>query len=226
MLVRGLRRFSRAAQYRHKGLWKITKKNYGPVPKKQKTEGETSAAAPAAKKSPKDFADVTKFLPTEKKHIVRHGKAHLEKLRKSLVPGTILILIAGRFKGKRVVFLKQLEKSGLLLVTGPFGINGVPLRRVAASYVIATSTKLDISKVDVSAAVDKLFVKPKAAHCYKSEAEFFDDLRARHQAKRDAKKKAHKEKSKVEIPKTKTSEERLQLQKKIDEPIIAEIKRS
>lgn len=69
------------------------------------------------------------------------------KPRANLEPGTILILVAGRFRGKRVILLKHLPQ-GVLLVTGPFKVNGVPLRRVNARYVISTSAKVELKGID------------------------------------------------------------------------------
>ncbi|KUJ20376.1 putative 60S ribosomal protein L6-B [Mollisia scopiformis] len=116
------------------------------------------ATRPAAQT--KTFGKSTREVPHHsqkaKKWYPAEDEAQPKKVRKSirvstprpsLVPGTVLILLAGRFRGKRVILLKNLDQ-GVLLVTGPFKINGVPLRRVNARYVIATSHKVDLAGVD------------------------------------------------------------------------------
>lgn len=104
-----------------------------------------------------------KWYPAEDvKRQVRTKKAAAAKLRKGIAPGQVLILLAGRFRGQRVVFLKQLE-SGLLLVSGPHKLNGVPLKRVNQVYTITTSTKVDLKGVDVSKVSDKMFTRDNKA---------------------------------------------------------------
>merc|ERR1711915_341645 len=56
------------------------------------------------------------------------SKHTIAKLRKSLVPGTVCIILNGRHKGKKCIFLKQLRRSGLLLVTGPHKVTGIAMR--------------------------------------------------------------------------------------------------
>lgn len=64
--------------------------------------------------------------------------------------------------------------SSMLVNAGPFKINGVPLRRVNQSYVIATSTKVDISGVNVEKFDDKYFAKEVQKKKKKGEGEFFE----------------------------------------------------
>jgi large subunit ribosomal protein L6e len=185
-LKSGVMRLSRGRMFHKRGLWQV---------EKWKKQNEKKTAAPkktttrlvekkvgGEKNGGKRLVRASRFpkhYPTEERpRKLRTNKktfsAHKHTLRPSLVPGTVVILLAGRHAGKRVVFLKQLQ-SGLLLVSGPYKVNGCPLRRINQIYVIATSARVDLSKVNVPENLnDKFFDRVKAKKQKPTEAEIFE----------------------------------------------------
>merc|ERR1712045_48074 len=124
-----------------------------------------------AKKLANDVPTVDAAAPGTSKNFFAN---HVRKVRASLTAGVVAIVLAGVHKGKRVVVLKQLE-TGLLLVTGPFKLNGTPLRRINQRYLVATSTKIDVSGVKVPDTInDKYFARIKADRGAKKDGEIFD----------------------------------------------------
>ena len=108
-----------------------------------------------------------------KSHFVRKCKIpKASHISSPLTPGQVVIILSGRFRGRRVVFLKKLE-SNLLLVTGPYKYNGVPLKRVNAAYVLPTNTKLKIDAEAAKDVKDDFFKKVKIERT--KEEDFFED---------------------------------------------------
>lgn len=204
----GINRLSRGTVFAKKGLH--SRKPKAVAKPAAKEEPTTKTKSVKGDKNGKErvipVAKASRFYPAEdiKQPKTTRKSNKPTKLRPSITPGTVLILLAGRFRGKRVVFLKQLE-SGLLLVTGPFKVNGVPLRRVNQAYVIATSTKVDVSSSKLEKFNDTYFKKEKDSKKKGTEEEFFGKDGA-------ATKKAH--------PENKAAD-----QKTVDKEILAAVKK-
>jgi len=150
-LAPGVGRFSRSQVAAKRGLYKGPKKSDKPAAEAKPDFSEKVVGG--GKNGGKRLVPTAKaprYYPAEDVSKPKKSRKSPKPagLRSSITPGSVLILLAGRFRGKRVVFLKQLE-SGLLLVTGPYKVNGVPLRRVNQAYVIATSTKVELDSFKV-----------------------------------------------------------------------------
>ena len=152
------------------------------------------------KESRKKNAEENKGLKLKKNwYPVSDLKSHFKRKCKipkkthisaELVPGQVLILLSGRFRGRRVVFLKKLE-SGLLLVTGPYKYNGVPLKRVNAAYVLPTNTKLKVDDKVAQSVDDKLFLRRDIKR--ESEKDFLVDEKTKKERLTDDRKKAQED---------------------------------
>ncbi|OAL54429.1 60S ribosomal protein-like protein L6 [Pyrenochaeta sp. DS3sAY3a] len=173
------------------------------------TKPTTQKFSKGERSIPHHSQKASKYYPAEDVAVPKKARKTVRpaKPRESLQPGTVVILLAGRFRGKRVIVLKHLPQ-GVLLVTGPFKVNGVPLRRVNARYVIATSTKVDLKGVDAKVlekvSEDGYFTKDKAAR-KPGEDSFFK------QGEKPEKKE--------------TSKDRVADQKAVDKALLATIKK-
>merc|ERR1712088_879958 len=162
-LESGVYKFSRSKMYHKKAIYKFAKKTTPKAAAEKKpafVEKKVGGARKVASNKPKfDY-------PTYSKDVVKTSKNLFSKqkhsLRPSLSSGVIAIVLAGVHKGKKVVVLKQLG-TGLLLVSGPYALNGCPLRRVNQRYLLATKTKLDVSGVTIPEHVNDAYFKRAAA---------------------------------------------------------------
>ena len=134
-----------------------------------------AAAKPKAAKASSGVKQVSKYIKLKPKGRTNPKSRKLSalpaKVRPSLTAGTVVIMLAGHFRGKRAVMLGS-TKSGCIVVTGPYSVNGVPVRRVNPRYVIATSTKIAVTGIDASKFGDDYFKREKEAPKKKGEDAF------------------------------------------------------
>merc|ERR1711923_261228 len=177
-LESGVYKYSRSQMYHKKAIYKFAKKKATPKAAAAKKPAFVEKKVRGAKNggTRKVAVQKPKFdYPTSVKTVVKTSKNLFSKQKRSLRPslsaGVIAIVLAGVHKGKKVIVLKQLG-TGLLLVSGPYALNGCPLRRINQRYLLATKTKVDVSGVKVPEHINDAYFK--RASGAKKEGDIFE----------------------------------------------------
>lgn len=185
-LACGIMRYSKSQNFKRRAAYRfIGKKTKAPEQKKKmltvtKKIGGASNGGQRVVKLVKAKAVYPTKPRVAKRPTKQVFKNHARNTRKAMTPGRVLIMLAGRHQAKRVVLLKVL-KSGLLLVSGPFFLNGCPMRRVSQRYVIATRTHIDLGKFKVPANINDKYFKRQVAKKQKAgEGEIFATKKAQY----------------------------------------------